>query len=506
LADPDLRELFALRAVAGDLAAAMASPEGVALTEAAALKLFGTTQALGRQLTAAVSLYGEAEPRRLEVTLTVMAILPSPNPHGTLGSYDALAGINAPAAKEFVAQETSWTFSAGHLYARLQPGATAALLTQQAQHLLDQQPLPPDLPADFLKGGGKFAYLRALPVADIALHGAGSPLRRLQLGSLALAAAGVLGLAVINFVNLWGVRTLRRQREIGLRKSLGAGAAQLAAQFFIEALAVAGLAGALGLLLAWWSEPVAAALLQQSFTAPLLSAASLGLTALLCVAIATASALPLTLIALRVRPAASLAGRSHSEGTASRWLRRTMTALQFGTAAVFSALSLTVLWQVAHAGRIDRGFDVRGRVAVSLPWQAQAAQTRALLTRIQAWPEVTAAAASDDVPGRDFARWFSEYRGPNGQPLNLRRGGDFTPGLLQLYGMRLRAGQLSVDHAAEVAQHGVVLDVRATRALGFGSPSAAIGQRLSPSNPDRPAPTVVAVIDDIRLEGARDAP
>ncbi|MGK3862465.1 hypothetical protein, partial [Enterococcus faecium] len=96
-------------------------------------------------------------------------------------------------------------------------------------------------------------------------------------------------------------------------------------------------------------------------------------------AIATASALPLTLIALRVRPAASLAGRSHSEGTASRWLRRTMTALQFGTAAVFSALSLTVLWQVAHAGRIDRGFDVRGRVAVSLPWQAQAAQTRALL-------------------------------------------------------------------------------------------------------------------------------
>ncbi|WP_163377462.1 hypothetical protein, partial [Escherichia coli] len=75
-----------------------------------------------------------------------------------------------------------------------------------------------------------------------------------------------------------------------------------------------------------------------------------------------------------------------------------------------------------------------------------------------------------------------------------------------LYGMRLRAGQLSVDHAAEVAQHGVVLDVRATRALGFGSPSAAIGQRLSPSNPDRPAPTVVAVIDDIRLEGARDAP
>src|SRR6185436_3011155 len=96
-----------------------------------------------------------------------------------------------------------------------------------AQRLLEKQPTPSGLPADLLKGGGSWAFLRALPVLDIGLHGAGSPQRRLQLGSLAAAAAGVLALAVINFINLWSVRTLKRQREIGLRKSMGAGGPQL---------------------------------------------------------------------------------------------------------------------------------------------------------------------------------------------------------------------------------------------------------------------------------------
>ncbi|MFN3305503.1 MAG: ABC transporter permease, partial [Roseateles sp.] len=153
------------------------------------------------------------------------------------------------------------------------------------------------------------------------LHGAGSAQRRLQLASLATAAAAVLALAVINFVNLWSVRTLQRQREIGLRKSLGAGGPQLAAPFFVEAAVAAGLAGGLGLLLAWWATPWAEVQMQRQFHAPVLSPAMAALTALLCGVIA----------------------------------------------AVFAALAFTVLWQAQHAGALPRGFDIEDRVAVDLP-------------------------------------------------------------------------------------------------------------------------------------------
>ncbi|MBW8847983.1 MAG: ABC transporter permease [Burkholderiales bacterium] len=506
MADAEVQTLLGLRPVAGDLRTAMSSPEGIALTESAAERLFGTAQALGRSFTISLPPDPEGRTPAMPYTMTVRAVLPTPNLNGPL-IYDAIAGFQAPAAKAYLARSNTWYQNSGRLFARLQPGATAEQLSALAQRLMDQQPVPPGFPADFLTGGGKPAYLRAMPVADVGLHGAGSERRRQQLGGLAGAAAGVLGLAVINFVNLWSVRTLKRQREIGLRKSLGASARRLAAQFFAEAAVVAGLAGALGLLLAWWAAPWASVLLQHPFDAPVLSLAMVVLTGLLCLVIAAFSALPLALIALRVRPAESLAGRNHSEGAASRWMRRLMTTVQFAAAAVFAALALTVLWQSQHAGAMPRGFELQDRIGAELPWDAQPAQTLSIIEEVRRWPEVIAVAAADDVPGRDFQNWFSEFHRPGAAPVNLRTGVDFTPGYLQVYGMRVLAGRLSADHVAEAAQNGLVLDRSAARALGFASPEAAVGQTLvAPNYRDGKPPTVVAVIDDIRLEGPRSPP
>ncbi|MEO6278764.1 FtsX-like permease family protein [Roseateles sp.] len=502
LADPDIETLFGIKPIAGNLRAALTSPDGVALTENGANQLFGTTNVVGRPVTVTTTVEGQpGKAQTLTITLTVMAVVPSPNLNSTL-IYDALAGFNAPAAKAYVERYAMWSAGNGRLYARLKPGATAAQMGELAQRLFEKQPIPAGMPADFLTGGGWWAYLRALPVLDIGLHGAGSPDRRLRLGSLAAAAAGVLALAVINFVNLWSVRTLKRQREIGLRKSLGAGAPALAVQFFVEALAVAGLAGLAGLLLAWWATPVVSVLMQHAFEAPVLSPAAVALAVLLCTAIAALSALPLTHIALRVRPAESLAGRSHSEGAASRWLRRVMTTVQFGAAALFAAMALTVAWQTQHVADLPRGFAVENRLAVDLPPETLPAQTQSMLARIQTWPEVIAAAASPDVPGRDVSKWFSDFRGPGGKSAMLRTGIEFTPGWLQLYGVRVLAGRLSADHRAEVARNGVVLDRSAVKALGFASPESAIGQSVGVIHDYGNAQPVivVAVVDDLRFE------
>lgn len=507
LADPELQTLLGLQPLAGDLGAAMASPESIALSASAAERLFGTTRVVGRTFMLSLPPDPEGVAPAMQVPLVVRAVVPTPNPHGPL-VYDAITGFQAPAAKAYLARSDHWFQGSGRLFARLMNGASAAQLSGLAQRLADQQPLPPGFPADFLTGGGRPTYLRAMPVADVGLHGAGSPQRRLQLGGLAVAAAGVLGLAVINFINLWSVRTLRRQREIGLRKSLGAGGRQLAVQFFAEALVVAAIAGALGLLTAWWMTPLAELLLQRPFVAPVLSPGMVVLTAVLCGVIAALSALPLTLIGLRVRPAESLAGRSHSEGAASRWLRRCMTTLQFGAAAVFASLALTVLWQAEHAGDMPRGFEIADRITADLPWDVQPPATMALLAEIRRWPEVVQVAAAEDVPGRDFATWYADMSRSGAAPVGLRTGVDFTPGYLEAYGMRIVAGRLSPDHVAEAAQNALVLDRSAVRALGFASPEAAVGQTLGvPPNfrGGKPA-TVVAVIDDIRLEGPRSPP
>jgi ABC-type lipoprotein release transport system permease subunit len=505
LGDAEIETLFGLHAVAGNLAAALASPEGLVLTEAGAERLFGTQQAMGRTVTVTVPGFSDAPGVNTQITLTVMALLPNPSHNGQLHRFEALAGMNSPRAKEFIAQEGGWFLGAGRLFARLKPGATPQGLGDLAQYLIDQQPPPPGLPADFLKGGGKAAYLRGMAVADLGLHGAGHELRCMEMGGLLGATAGVLALAMINFVNLWSVRTLRRQREIGLRKSLGADGFALAAQLFVEALLVSLLSGALGLLLAWWATPTLDMVLARGTDHSVLAPEMIAATLLACVLVAAASALPLAAIALRVRAAESLAGRSHSEGSAGRWLRRGLTVVQFAAASLFAALTLVVVWQNHFTSHLDRGFAIENRLAFDIAFGTPPAKTNALLARMRRWPEVISASASSDVPGRNFANWYADFVGPRGERVNLRTGLVFTPGLLDLYGIPVIAGRLSATHEAEVAANSAVIDRSAARALGFASPEAAIGQtvQVSPVFFNGKPLRVAAVVDDVHLEGAR---
>ena len=64
-----------------------------------------------------------------------------------------------------------------------------------------------------------------------------------------LIAFGVLAIACINFMNLATARAVRRSREVGMRKAIGAERRQLVVQFLAESVAIAALAAVLALVL-----------------------------------------------------------------------------------------------------------------------------------------------------------------------------------------------------------------------------------------------------------------
>ncbi len=300
--DADFVPLFGLTAREGDLAGALARPDGLVLTASAARQLFGAAAALGRTVTAG------------DTALRVMAVV-ADAPSNTTMPYTALVGRGSAlwSGSERAAARAQWQGLGGKIYLRLRDGASAADMTRLLQEAADQSPwrqMAPT-PADRARLGHVIEVrLRTLSEAyfdtEVARgYRGGQRGERPVVLALAAVAVLVLALAAANYLNLATVRTLGREREIGVRKAIGAGRAQLVRLLMAESVLVTTLAYGAGLLLAWLALPPFAELIERRLEGVFAPVAVLaGLAGALLLGVA--SALYPAWIALRVRPLAAL--------------------------------------------------------------------------------------------------------------------------------------------------------------------------------------------------------
>lgn len=497
--------LFGIRALRGDLAAALARPDALALTVATAQQLFGSDDVLGKTLQVEGLPY------------TVTALLANPPANSTI-TYAALAGIGTAAFAPDLraALLASWGNTASRLYVRLKPGVTAQALQQVLQDGVDRSPIMRQIPPEMRD---KLGDKKVIEIAVGALpgryfdddtangFGAGPHGSRAAMLGLAAIAVLVLLLAVTNYVNLATVRTLQRQREIAVRKMMGAGAVRLVGQLLAESLLVALLATVLGLLLAWLLLPAFSTLVDRQLAGIARPAALLCALAIGVLVGLAAGAYP-AWVALGVRPVAAMAGRGASETAGGLWLRRALTVLQFASAMGLIAATLAVAWQTRFATQASPGFDPRPLLVLDLPTtltQDPAGLTlRDALARL---PGVRGVAGAQDPVGRAFSGASGPVQRVGGkQSFVLVR--NVTPNFFELYGVAPLAGRLFQARLdAEQNDNVVVLNAAAARGLGFASPQAAVGQLLTYERPTGWVTVrVVGIAPEIRHDTLRDAP
>ena len=356
--------------------------------------------------------------------------------------------------------------------------------------------LPPNLDSDWLSAQVAGIYDRHVPDDSKDIVSA-FKVRRLQDANLSLWNAmgmpvvtiiKILGLLVlvvacVNYTNLATAQSLGRSREVGMRKTMGAGQGQLLAQFLIESLTIATIAmlvaiAGLEIIIQLFNNASNKVLsLDYLATLPWLitTTAAVGLLA---------GAYPAYLIT-RASPIDALRDLARKGKHGSRF-RSIMIGLQFAI-SVFMLAVVTVMYMQNKTIEEASHIFPRSEIYTLRRLEIDSVQDRleTLRTELLNVPGVDSVAYSNQVPYNQSNSSFNVTTSPGDeasqQSLHQLL---ITPEFLKVYDIELIAGRLPSREIANDrrSEDGEVLNVLvnelALERLGLGTPAEAINKRF----------------------------
>ncbi len=338
-----------------------------------------------------------------------------------------------------------------------------------------------------------------------------------------MAAVGmVLLICCVNVASLLLAQGVARERELAIRRALGAKGSRMARQLLTESLSLALGGGALGLIIAYWVTPLLGELnpIQTiSFSrflgdvridtrvlafASLVSLATAAIAGLLPALKAATHADLMPFIKRRERP-------SVGEGAG----RRTFVALVVGELALSVMLLLgggLLVQSFLRLQRIDLGFRTEGLLTMQMSLPAsrypshseRVAFVDRMLERVRALAGVVSAGTTTNLP-LDLGTRDSVYTVEGGRqarpseaPITAHRlvSGDYLDalGVTLLRGRLLQGGDQRLDALPVV----VISEELARQAWPGDDPLGKRLRRGRPDQVDRPWLTVVGVVKDIK--------
>jgi putative ABC transport system permease protein len=231
--DSTFFDVFNFHFVEGDMRTAMMEPYSVVLLQSVAERLFGKEDAIGKTIT--------IENVFFKTDYVVKGVIDE-----SLGKSHIHAGIflamNSGFMGEYVLHTSSWTWN-GYIssYVRLRPHADTASLARKLPAFVNKYG------GNQLKAVGVEERLFLEPVSKIHTntgpHGPqfSTPVSPVFLRVLLSIALLIQLIACINFMNLSTARAIRRAKEVGVRKVVGAERRHLLRQFLGESLLLSSL-------------------------------------------------------------------------------------------------------------------------------------------------------------------------------------------------------------------------------------------------------------------------
>ena len=486
-ADANFFHFFNLDLLFGDAGTALSKPESVVVTTETATKLFGSPEAAMGKI---IRWNNESD---MEVT-GIFAGLPG-NSHL---EFDYLAAVERFKNEEWYRE---WWNNNLCTYIRLAPQVSAASVNAQLPGFINKY-----LGKDFAMQGSRIdlelqslsdVYWQSGTRYDPVRHG-----NRQATNIFAFAALLLVVIACFNFINLSTSQAAERGKEVGVRKTLGAGRAELTRQFLLESfllvLASVIAAGAAATLALPAFNRIFELDLKMSDLNWVESAT--WLTGLMAFVVLAAGFYPSVLLS-GFRPAAVLKQKAYlSKGTVH--LRRGLTIVQFALSITLIVSTLVVYRQLEFIKNTDLGFD-RENVVVIDTYGTDVRREKLFTYRqkIMQYPGVLGQTVTDAAPGNSPDASIIEVGGRMDRPKINVMYADFE--FAKTIGIPIAAGRDFDARFATDTTRAVLINESACRTLGL-SPEQALGLEIRPVYFDSLSHRVVGVIKDYHFLSLRD--
>ncbi|GAB4051139.1 ABC transporter permease [Spirosoma litoris] len=376
--DPSVFDVFSFPFLYGDPASALTKPQSIVLTKTIAEKLFGdASKAVGKVI--------EFSNHFPNTVTGVIEDVPT-NSHFRFEALRSLPNNYTSGWQSF------------ELY-------TYLLLTKGSDYKTLEAKLPGFYQKYLKKEMGEVDYRMELqPLTSIHLHsqldyeiGANGNARTVSI--FAAVAALILLIACINYVNLYTARSLKRTREVGVRKAIGSFKWQLVGQFLTESILMTLLAGLVSAILTkmalpYFNQMADKTLSMGGFTTTFL------IVAVLSVCLGTLSGLYPALRLSGFRPVAALRGQLGNQ-SGSIFFKQSLVVFQFVATVALIACSFVVYRQMRFVMHSDLGFNKEQVLTFHINSEDVRQRVDALKEALQRSPLIEGASAASNPIGNN---------------------------------------------------------------------------------------------------------
>ncbi len=396
-ADPAFFEIFSFPIIEGDAANPITDKSSIALTSTMAATIFGKETALGKSIT--IQRGGE------EVPVTVTAVLEK-IPAASSINFGAILNIKNLPDGFYKDNLDRWDAHNHTVFMKLAQGISPTQF-ENSTHNFTALHFADGIASAKRDGAqpnaeGNYRQIKLLPIEDQSFitikNGLLTVNKTLQYIVLGIAFL-ILFIASVNFINMSLAKSAQRLREIGMRKTLGAGKTQLFFQFWGESILVFVVAVIFGGLLAFALLKPFQTLFDTrasfaSITNPLMI-----IGAILCVLLITVTAggYPAFLMS-RLGTLQALKGKLEVSG--KNRLRNVLMVVQFSIAIILISGTLVLWEQLDFLRNKDLGFNKEQVIAFPMNTkQDQSNVLQLLRNEFGSNPDILSVTAADNILG-----------------------------------------------------------------------------------------------------------